>query len=234
MIRIAIVENETETVNEIKDYVARVFSFVQEFSDQSYSVDVFADGMTFISDYLPRFDVVICEVALPLINGISMARRLRAFDETVTLIFISDEEKDAIEGYEVDAVGFVLKPLSYNRFSKTLIKAIKTHIAQDKKAIVIKTEDGFVSIPCRDISYIVKEEHNAVVHVNNKTYAARINVKDIEDKLYKHGFAKCNRGCLVNLRAIDKIINDDIYVGNDILPLSRRQKKEFYKSFFKK
>ena len=116
MLHIAIVEDEDACARQLEEYLQRF----QEENGIQISVERFADGMELTERYHPGWDLILLDVEMPRLDGISAAAEIRAQDSAVQMIFITNMAQYAIKGYEVDALDYVLKPVSYYAFSLKL------------------------------------------------------------------------------------------------------------------
>ena len=109
MFRIAIVEDEDACARLLEDYIRRY----GETAGDAFRTDRFPNGLEFIENYRPVYDVILMDIRMPLVDGMEAARRLRAQDEETALIFVTNMAQYAIKGYEVQALDFMLKPVQY-------------------------------------------------------------------------------------------------------------------------
>ena len=119
MKHIAVVEDDSSASQQIQNYL----SLYQKGNEQEFSVTVFADGLSILEDYHPTWDIILMDIEMPLMDGMTAAKRIRELDQSVIIIFITNMAKYAIKGYEVGALDFVLKPVSYFAFSLKITKA---------------------------------------------------------------------------------------------------------------
>ena len=113
MKHIAVVEDDSSASQQIQNYL----SLYQKENEQEFSVTVFADGLSILEDYHPIWDIILMDIEMPLMDGMTAAKCIRELDQSVIIIFITNMAKYAIKGYEVGALDFVLKPVSYFAFS---------------------------------------------------------------------------------------------------------------------
>lgn len=111
MLQIAIVEDEADLAQQTKDNVVR---YLNEHGLEG-NIAVFNDGMDIAENYKPIWDILLLDIEMPLLDGMSAAQKIREQDATVVMIFITRMAKYAIKGYEVDALDFILKPITYAR-----------------------------------------------------------------------------------------------------------------------
>lgn len=109
MIRIAMVEDEAAVREQLMGYVQR---YTRQYGTE-FSVTEFADGVDILENYRPVYDIVFLDVEMKHLDGMETARRIRALDADVVLIFITNMAQYAIKGYAVGALDYVLKPVPY-------------------------------------------------------------------------------------------------------------------------
>ena len=120
VVHVAIVEDEQIHQDTLKNYLQRYESE----NGVSFHIDVFANPILLLENYKPVYDLIFMDIQMPDINGMDTARRLRAMDQNVLLIFVTSLAQYAIEGYEVAAVDYILKPVQYFSFAMRLTRAI--------------------------------------------------------------------------------------------------------------
>ena len=116
MIRIAIVEDEESFRKRLIHY-CEIYS--KEKGEKASPVS-FSNGMEFLESFRGTFDLVLMDISMPHMDGMECARRLRQRDEQVPIIFITSMAQYAIRGYEVEAMGFMIKPVQYEEFAMKL------------------------------------------------------------------------------------------------------------------
>lgn len=122
IINIAVVEDEQQQILNYQNYLDRF----QKERKITVKTHYFNDGLFFLEQYHQNeFDIVLMDIAMPQMNGLETAKRLRTVDKNVCLIFITTLAQYAIKGYEVDALDFLIKPVRFDLFSIKLEKAIK-------------------------------------------------------------------------------------------------------------
>ena len=107
MLRIAIVEDEEEYIKQLQKYVRR-----------------FSDGNEIVANYSPEFDILLLDIEMPVLDGLNAARKIRKVDEKVVMMFITNVANYAIHGYEVGALDFITKPLTYYTFQLRFQRAV--------------------------------------------------------------------------------------------------------------
>lgn len=119
MIRIAIVEDE-------EAYAAQLTEFLHRCEEENAVFEImrFRDGDEITEKYRASFDIILMDVQMQFMDGISAAEEIRKTDSEVVIIFITNMRQYALRGYAVDAMDYVLKPISYFAFSQRIRRAI--------------------------------------------------------------------------------------------------------------
>lgn len=233
MIKIAFVEDSIEEVKQFKEYCEE---FSKEFNE-IISLSDFSNGLNFLSNYHNDFDFVFMDIDMPILNGLQASKSLREIDKDVNIVFYTNLAKYAIKGYEVNALDFLVKPVSYSTFKAKLNKWFSINKTNKQKNNFILNLIGgtTIKITLSDIYYIESIKHNLVYHTKKETYTTRETIRDLEKKISIYGFSRSINGILINLNYVSKIEKDTIYIekgnGTIALPLARTRKKEFMKDF---
>lgn len=223
MLRVAIVEDDPTCSALLQEFLSRY----GDENGEALDVTVFADGLDIVENYRPVYDVILLDIEMPQLDGMTAAQRIRAFDPTVVLIFITNMAQYAIRGYEVDAMDFVLKPVNYFAFSLKLKKAVSAIRVRAKRELMLPLDGGMKRVPAADISYIEVLGHKLNVHVGNVLYTLSGSLREMEELLAGEHFVRCNKCYLVNLRHITDVRQNTLTAGGNELQISRPRKKEF-------
>jgi len=164
MITIAIVEDDKKSAKILQDYILRYSEEKQE----PLAVECFENGLNFISDYKASCDIALMDIEMPHMNGLDTARKLREFDSQIPLIFITNMAQYAINGYEVQALDFMVKPIEYFNFSLKLDKAIRICKKLHGYQIYVPSEQGTVKIDIADLIYIESAKHYLYLHTSKE------------------------------------------------------------------
>jgi DNA-binding LytR/AlgR family response regulator len=226
---ISVVDDDKCFREQITGYIKKYFA---ENRKEQCLISEFENGMDFVSDYNANCDIVFLDIEMPHMDGMEAARRIRCKDDKVVIVFITNISKYAIKGYEVGAIDFVLKPIEYFNFADKLQKAIACAGKHREETTFIKCRDGLVKLSYRDITYIEKDHNNIVYHVTNNKYSSIGSLMQIEEELSKQFFFKINSGCMVNLRHIERVDKNAVYLNGEMLPIARGRQKELVNAMF--
>lgn len=220
--KIALVDDELEQRTILLEYLTR---FAKE-NGITWVVDTYTNPTDFLSSFEDQYSLLLLDIEMPAMTGLELAKKIRSRGSEVGIIFVTVMAQYAINGYEVNALDFMVKPVNYFPFSMKMLKAYK-NLPKDKK-MVVKSEGETIILPEKDILYIEGSNQYIVFHLKNNTQVkVKNSLKDIETKLEKAQFARCSNSFIVNLDYATKISGNDLYVGKSILPISRSKKKEF-------
>lgn len=225
MIRIAIVDDDEVCRNQEKEFIER---YGKE-TGEKLEVTVFESGIDFLTDYLAVFDIVFLDIEMPLLNGMDTARKLRSLDDKICIVFITHMAKYAIEGYAVNAIDYVVKPIKYFNFTDKLKKALSSVRSRPEKEIVIKSDEDFFRLSVSQIYYVEKDKNYLIYNSVRGKFRERGTIENAQKVLADSGFSMCNSGCLVNLRLIQQVTQNSIIINGEQLPLSRRRISDFKK-----
>lgn len=220
---IAIVEDSAEDAKILKDNIDRYAAEHEEMC----SVSVYSDGVQFLTNYKPVFDVVFMDIEMPYKDGLKVSQKLRALDASVCLVFITNMHQYAIKGYEVEAFDFIVKPISYATF-EFHFKRIAEKVRQTPKSeLVISCQGSKQRVAVRDIDYVEVADHKVLFHAGGRVIESWSPLYKIAEELEPYGFAMCNVCYLVNLAHVRCVKNDFVFIGDVQLKISRPKRKDF-------
>lgn len=226
-IKIAIVDNEPNQIEEIKKF-CESFSLENNFFIE---INSFYNGYDFLEKDSTIFDCVFMDIDMPGINGMDVSNKLREKNKNISIVFITNLPQFAIDGYKVQALDFILKPISYADFSLVMNKILSiTKKKEENLLFVIHNE--MIRISSSNILYFEMNNHNVNIHLNDKSvYSYRETVKELELKLKNKSFYRCNSGIIVNLEWVKSIKNDVCILSDGTtLQVSRSRKNDFLKA----
>ena len=229
MINIAIVEDEAMYAKQLEEFLHQYGAE----NGETFDITIYSDGDQVVHKYKSQYDILLMDVEMKFMDGMSAAEEIRKVDTEVVIIFITNMAQYAIRGYAVDALDYVLKPVSYFAFSQRLNRAISRMKKREQKVITVNIKGGTVRINIANIYYIESQGHNLILHTILGNYESPGTMKDIEEKLSEMNFCRGNKGYLINLQYVDGIQDGCALVKGEQLLLSRSRKKEFMEALTK-
>ena len=200
MISIAIVEDEEMYAKQLQQFLHQY----EKENKEMFDITVYSDGDQIVNKYKSQYD-----------------------DTEVVIIFITNMAQYAIRGYAVDALDYVLKPVSYFAFSQRLNRAISRMKKRKTKIIMVNMKGGMVRINVANIYYIESQGHTLILHTILGNYETTGKMKEMEEKLAEMNFCRGNKGYLINLQHVERIQDGCALVKGENLTLSRARRKVF-------
>lgn len=223
MIHIAIVEDEPNFQQQLIGYLHQ---YEKEQGEQ-FQISLFSDGLDVIEAKSHIGDIVLMDIQMRNVDGMKAAKRLRANDKNIIIIFITNLAQYALQGYKVDALDYILKPIQYFAFSQVLQKAVRK-VSESKAFYIYVLRDGnMVRLNADQIAYIESRNHQVVIHTWDDIIIARNTLKNLERELKERAFFRCNNCYLVNLAYAEAVQDGYIVVAGDALQISRAKRKAF-------
>lgn len=188
--------------------------------------------------YLDSFpvDLIFLDINMPVVSGIGFYKDLKT--ETM-VIFTTAHPQYAVEGFELSAVDYLLKPYSIERFNTAVQKAAEyVNFLQHKqpaeqKHFFIRSEYNLVKVQTSTILYIEGLADYLKIHLDTgKTLITRLTMKGILEKLSPGEFIRIHRSFIVPLHRIESVRNKNVCLaGNKEIPIGQRYEEEFFKAF---
>ena len=181
-----------------------------------------------------RFDVLFLDICMEGTDGISLAKKLREKGKTVNIIFTTGVADYMQEGFEVEALHYLLKPIEREKVWECLEKCFSRK-AQDSRLILLPTDEGLVKTDADGILYAEAVGHYCELVCMTETLSLKLGIKEAARLLEGYGnFMFCHRSYLVNLRRISKVGKQDIIMDNGrAVPVSRRMYGAVNEGFMK-
>lgn len=223
MIRVGIVDDEQRERETLRGFFHRLQTELHE----EILVREFSSGESLLDDYDFSCDLICLDIELGSKDGIDTARAIREMDENVTILFITNMAQMAIKGYEVRAVDFIVKPVSYYPFSMKMRSVMNLISSRKSRNIVLTTPGGIQKISTDQLYYVEVNGHYLYYHTVDGVFKQKAAMKELEDKLEGLSFKRCNNCYLVNLKFVDSVNKDDVQIAGEWLKISRPRKREF-------
>tara|TARA_R110002049_G_scaffold37947_1_gene118611 strand:- start:178 stop:894 length:717 start_codon:yes stop_codon:yes gene_type:complete len=220
-----IVDDEAVARDIIANHLSKIDN-IEVVSSCSNAIEAF----NYINNH--KIDLVFLDINMPEISGISFAKSI---NKNIKIIFTTAYRNYAVEGFELKAVDYLLKPISFGR----LLKAVNTYFeiyAKPETPVIeadasndfmfVRSDRIMIKIDFNDIVYIESYSDYIKIHLTEKTIVTRETISAIEAKLPKENFIRIHRSYIIALSQIESFTNEQITISNKSLPISRSYKKE--------
>jgi len=186
-----------------------------------------------------KVDLLFLDVQMPKMTGIEFLRTVK--NPPLTIITTAFPNY-ALEGFELDVIDYLIKPISSERFRKAVNKArdffeIKEASLSSGKNEVdyffIKCEKHFEKIMLNEILFVEALQNYVTIHTEKKRLIAYVTLKSVEDYLPPSQFIKVSKSYIVSIPKIDTISGSEIKIGTHVIPIGRTLKEEVLSTLFK-
>ncbi len=185
-------------------------------------------------------DLVFLDIQMPGITGVQF---LQSMTKSPMVIFVTAYKQYALEGYNLNVIDYLLKPIDFERFLKAVNKAAELHSLKQKvvmsepipevknTTIFVNADYSLVKVKTEEITYIEGLKDYIKIHLNSSTkpVVTRMTMKSIEEKLPSSEFFRVHKSFIISLDKIESIRNLKIKIGNAQVPVSESYAEEFFK-----
>lgn len=218
----AIVEDDGTAAQELE----RQLTCFGQNSGHTFAVFRFSEAKSFLQDYQPRYDIIFMDIKMPGLDGMSAAEQLRRIDPVTMLIFVTSMVQYAVQGYEVEAFDFIVKPVNPTAFEMKMKRAMRALKLSHGSDLTLEANGVTRVLPSSAIHYIEVRNHDLTYHTEQETFSVRGKLSTVEQKLPAESFFRCSISYLINLRYVTKFTGEQVCVAGDWLRVSRAKKKE--------
>jgi DNA-binding LytR/AlgR family response regulator len=230
MITCLAIDDEPLALEILKKYIAKIYFLELK--------GVFTDPFEAkkLMESMP-IDILFLDIQMPDINGIDFTKTLAERD--IAVIFTTAFSEYAVEGFNVDAIDYLLKPIEYDRFLKSVYKAkeyvdfINNQELQEGY-IFVKSDYQMVKINLKDILYVEGLDDYIKIHLPNKSVLTLMTLKTISQKLPSKEFLRIHRSYIVPVSKIEHISKSKVKVGEKEIPIGISYSETFFAAMDKK
>lgn len=174
-----------------------------------------------------RYDLIFLDIKMPDIDGLALAKTLRESDNPCALIFVTALRDYMPEAFELEAAGYLCKPIDDSRLESALKRAVKRLNADREECLLIQTMNWCKSVKIRDILCCEVINRKIYLHTRNEVIEYYGRIKDLEKRLNGR-FIKCHRSYLVNPAWVREYSDGQILLENGSrIPAARARRREF-------
>ncbi len=164
-------------------------------------------------------DILLLDVEMKEMNGVELAAKVRRRNKEIQIVFVTGYLEYIQDGYEVEALHYLLKPVTHEKLCEVLERAVKKLSSQDK-SLVLTVHGETVRIPLHEIRYVEVRKNYVTLHAKEEI-EVRLTLQELEKNL-DDSFERAGRSYIVNLRFIKRITKKEIILNDgQEIPLSR-------------
>ncbi|MDF2380199.1 response regulator transcription factor [Nostoc ellipsosporum NOK] len=231
MIRCIVVDDKPLAIDVLADYISKIPDLELVFSDTNP-----LEALEYIMKN--EVDLIFLDIQMPQLSGVQFMKIVQGKCKVILTTAYTDY---ALDGFENDAIDYLLKPISFERFYKAVQKA--QHYVNAKAApqsaqviqadpavdyIFVKTEYKLVKINTDDILYIEGMQNYVAIYTKTEKIISLQNIKKMEEQLSKKKFARVHKSYVVAINKINSVERSRIYIADAVIPLGDVYKEGFY------
>lgn len=222
MFRIAIIEDDDGEAATLRDCIVRFFS---EHGGEP-AVTRHASGVALL-ETPDTYDLLFMDIDMPGVDGMRAARELRDRGLSTPLVFVTNLAQYAVRGYEVEALDFLVKPLSYAGFAMHMQRILRVVERERGRTVALKTREGVRVVPLADIISVEVVKHYLLYAIAPDAERLRVRgtIAGAEERLADGSFIRVSNSCLVNMRHVRGISGDAIALTGDVRAYFSRSRR---------
>ncbi|MDE7224156.1 MAG: LytTR family DNA-binding domain-containing protein [Acetatifactor sp.] len=222
MYNIGICDDEQAFATELEEMIRQ---YARETGTELRTI-LFHNGRELIDSDKIELDLIFLDIQMDIMSGLEAAKRIRAKDEKVSIIFLTSLTKYALAGYEYQAVNYIIKPIKYMRLKRELDRWLEKYRREDRRSILVTNEDGHHRVELSTLYYLETYNRNVKLHTNDGEIISYKKMKELEAELENAHFIRCHSGYLVNpffVKRVDKL--EITLTDGESIPISQPRRK---------
>jgi len=229
-----IVDDEPLARKGLKEYIADVnfLHLAGDFGDPLKASEILAKG---------NIHLLFLDIQMPKITGLDFFKLLQ---NPPPVIFTTAFPQYALDGFDLNALDYLVKPVSFDRFVKAVMKAkeyyeirqqntVRGNTGSEKEYFFIKADNRLVKIFLDSILFVEALQNYVTIHTTEKKYVTYLTFKSVEEYLPADAFVKTHKSYMVALSKVDSIEGADIRIGDRHIPISRSLREEVMEKILK-
>lgn len=226
-----VIDDEPLARKGLKEYIADTdfLNLVGEFDNPLKATEIISNG---------GVQLLFLDIQMPKITGLEFFKTLQ---NAPPVIFTTAYPQYALEGFEVNALDYLVKPISFDRFLKASLKAREYYEVREKNTsepsaatyFFIKADNKLVKIVYDEVLFVEALQNYVTIYTAEKKYMTYLTFKSVEDYLPADKFLKVHKSYIVAASKVDSIEGSDIRIGDRHIPISRNQKEEVMEKLLK-
>lgn len=221
MLRIGICDDQLEAREALRFQIEKVID-----EDKEQIVYEFSSGnvaANWLQSHPGEIDLLFLDVEMTGLNGMETAAKIRTFNQDLLIVFVTNYTDYVFEGYQVDALDYIIKPASLKRVEKVIERVRTLILKQYTSFFTFKNADGNYRIPYSAIQYFYSEKRKVFLVTGDREYDFYDQLNHIEEEL-EDEFVRIHQRYLVNPKYVSHIGSSSVSIENQELPVSRSLK----------
>ncbi|MGL5328762.1 MAG: LytR/AlgR family response regulator transcription factor [Peptostreptococcaceae bacterium] len=206
-----------------KEFINKFFSS----RDVEYEIHEFSCGEELLEKYPKKLDILFLDIIMEDMTGMDVSKHIREFDKNVEILFITSSMEYIQEGYEVRAYRYLMKPITYEMMERHLEEWMSEVLKKKEEFILLDTKNGITKIMLEDIRYIETDKRELIIYQKDRVLRVKMSMKNMEKILEGKFFFRCHTSYIVNLKKVEVLQKNNLYIEDKEIPISKYVLREF-------
>ena len=176
--------------------------------------------LRWLEKHAGELDMVFLDIEMGELDGMETARRLRAADEGLQLVFVTGYTDYVFDGYSVGALGYLMKPAQPERLDEVLDRGLEARLREEDKVFLCRSGETMYRIPKKAILYFASDRRQVSCVSTARTYTFYGKLDEVE-RTVGDSFVRVHQRYLVRAGAVERMDGGQIFLGEEVLPVSR-------------
>jgi len=194
--------------------------------------ELFSSAESFLFRYAEdkSWDILLLDIEMGAMDGVSLAKKIRQDNEAVQIVFITGFADYISEGYDVSALHYLMKPVKQDKLFAVLDRAVAA-MRKTERVILLPVGGEMLRLPVGQVQYVEAFSHAVAIVTGTDTIQVKMPISEIE-KMLGDGFIRSHRSYLVGLKHVARLSKTEVILDNGkTLPLSRSAVAPVHKAF---
>lgn len=231
MIKIAICDDESFYIHQLVTQINKYPNPIH----QTFEITTFSSGyklIELVAQAPEFFDLIFLDNLMPETNGIDIAKTIRTYNTTVTIIFVTSTKDFAFDSYSVKASHYLLKPITEKQTTHILNEFLETYKKKESAVLTININQTIKSIPFIDILYIESKLRKVTIYTLKESISFYEKLSNLETQLTGGSFYRCHQSYIINNQYIKTIHNGYLITAHDRnIPISKKYQGNIKEQF---
>lgn len=227
-IKCLIVDDEELAIDVLKEYVSRI-----DYLELTGSCRNALEAMTFLNEN--KVDLIFLDIQMPGLTGLQLLKNMTNRPEVIMTTAYSEY---ALEGFELQVLDYLIKPIPFDRFIKAINRFLKLRqpnitLTENSQTdsyndtfIFVKSDKMMIKVLLREITYVESLRNYVAIHLTNGKMVKTMNtISNIEDKLPETHFLRVHRSFIIAIDKIDSFMSGSFKINSEIIPIGRQYKE---------
>lgn len=230
MLRVAICDDFEEDRSIISNWVTEYFDS-NNVACKTYFFETCEDIVAEYQEFNPSFDIVFLDVYTNQMTGFEAAQIIKSIDKNVPIVFATNSVEDAVNGYDVGASGYLVKPINKSKLISILDRL--NLVGTNDKEILLKIKNRYRNFKFDEINYLESDRNVVKIHTTDKQcFIVYSKLSDLEDQLNDSRFLRCHQSYLVNMNFVSEVDSSFKMKNGALVPIRIRGRKEIVEKYY--